>query len=90
MYTNKDLNTLFVLISDYNLTELQADIDGIVKPSTDPFKIRNEFKKVAEKELYETPEILAENLKELKALVKGKLPLSYSSFVLDLHQSLCF
>lgn len=61
------------MVSDFNLTELQADIDGIVKPCTDPNKIRNEFRKVAEKELYETPEILAENIKELKALVKGKI-----------------
>lgn len=56
---------------DYDLSQLQAEIDGIVTPNADPSKIRNEFRKVAEKELHETPEILADNLRKLKALVKG-------------------
>ncbi|XP_054283341.1 clavesin-2-like [Macrosteles quadrilineatus] len=59
------------LMNYYNLTELQADIDGIVRPSSDPSNIKNEFRKVAEKELHETPEALAENIRKLRILVEG-------------------
>lgn len=52
--------------------ELQADIDGIVRPNSDPSDIRNDLRKVAEKELHETPESLADNLKKLRVLVQAE------------------
>ncbi|KAG8299453.1 hypothetical protein J6590_100730 [Homalodisca vitripennis] len=58
---------------DYQLLmlSLQADIDGIVKPNSDPSKIKPELKQVAERELHETPHVLAENIKKLRALLVG-------------------
>uniref|UniRef100_A0A1B6CIH5 CRAL-TRIO domain-containing protein n=1 Tax=Clastoptera arizonana TaxID=38151 RepID=A0A1B6CIH5_9HEMI len=57
-------------IGDFDVAELQEEINGMCRPRSDPLDVSRDLRLLASKDLHETPEIARRNIDKLRKMIQ--------------------